>query len=155
MDSSWSLPSTSNSHWGISSSRNTHQLNGQILTTETMGEREGERESTILLDISSKSLYHCSCFWMPLRCWLTRSNVTTPPSSHGRRISIVHSYVITIISLHTYSGDRYDGVRVCLGEQVLQKLAKLKLFMVRRKLFKFINKSMLLIILGWLWCHRM
>lgn len=27
-------------------------------------------------------------------------------------------------------GDRYDGVRVCLGDELLEKLASLKLFMV-------------------------
>ena len=36
-------------------------------------------------------------------------------------------------------GDRYDAVRICLGEGLLQKMADCKLFMVNPKLYKYVG----------------
>ena len=39
-------------------------------------------------------------------------------------------YFIIIVVFYSARGDRYDAVRMCLGEDTLQKLSCLKLFMV-------------------------
>ena len=41
-------------------------------------------------------------------------------------------FVVTVCYFYLCRGDRYDALRLCVGEDTVQRLARLKLFMVKK-----------------------
>ena len=80
-------------------------------------------------------LYLCSCIWTQWKCCKIKRALIQHHSYQSECLCV--SNIVGHCLYTSLRGDRYDAVRICLGEELLQKMANCRLFMVITVLIRF------------------